>query len=154
MKPPLASLLAVVLAGLPGCAPRTAHVPASEGADVSVKASGFRVRPSARHAVDGEVVGTLQADAADTLLSVSVPIAVAALAEIRDVTADSVGATVERVRPILDLPEDRPVVLEPGGTSIRLVSLSRPLRPPHTVTLRLRFARAGERVLEVPVRED
>jgi copper(I)-binding protein len=46
-----------------------------------------------------------------------------------------------------------PVVLAPGGNHIMLVDLTRSLAPGDVVGMTLRFERAGERTLELPVRD-
>lgn len=147
----LAPLAALVVGG---CGPRAGHQPASEAAPVRIQVTAFHAVTSGRHDVDGAIFGTLQADAADTLETIVVPASVAAGAEVRETTTDSLGRVASRRLPELALPEERPVRLEPGGRFVRLVELARPLRPPHTVTIRLRFTRGGEKVLEVPVRDD
>jgi copper(I)-binding protein len=42
--------------------------------------------------------------------------------------------------------------MKPGGHHIMLLGLTRDLHPGDTVTVRLRFERAGERLIEAPVR--
>lgn len=61
---------------------------------------------------------------------------------------------VMRMRPLprFDLPPGGRVEMRPGGHHIMLLGLTRDLQPGDTVTVRLRFEKAGERVIEAPVR--
>lgn len=60
---------------------------------------------------------------------------------------------VMRMRPLsrVDLPPGGRVEMKPGGHHIMLLGLTRDLQPGDTVTVR-RFEKAGERVIEAPVR--
>lgn len=59
-----------------------------------------------------------------------------------------------RMRPLakVDLPAGGRIEMKPGGHHIMLLGLTGDLRPGDTVTVRLRFEKAGERVIEAPVR--
>jgi copper(I)-binding protein len=61
---------------------------------------------------------------------------------------------VMRMRPLpkVDLPPGGRLDMKPGGHHIMLLGLTRDLHPGDKVTVRLRFERAGERVIEAPVR--
>jgi copper(I)-binding protein len=61
---------------------------------------------------------------------------------------------VMRMRPLatVDLPPGGRLEMKPGGVHIMLLGLTRDLHVGDTVTVRLRFEKAGERVLEAPVR--
>jgi copper(I)-binding protein len=61
---------------------------------------------------------------------------------------------VMRMRPLpkIELLSGGRIDMKPGGTHIMLLGLTRDLHPGDTVTLRLRFEKAGERVIEAPVR--
>jgi copper(I)-binding protein len=61
---------------------------------------------------------------------------------------------VMRMRPIdtVRVPARGQVTLEPGGRHVMLIGLRRQLPEGATVALTLRFARAGEMTLQVPVR--
>jgi copper(I)-binding protein len=61
---------------------------------------------------------------------------------------------VMRMRPLskVDLPPGGRLDMKPGGHHIMLLGLTRDLHPGDTVTVRLRFEKAGERVIEAPVR--
>jgi copper(I)-binding protein len=61
---------------------------------------------------------------------------------------------VMRMRPLprVDIPPGGRVEMTPGGHHLMLLGLTRDLRPGDTVAVRLRFEKAGERVIEAPVR--
>jgi copper(I)-binding protein len=61
---------------------------------------------------------------------------------------------VMRMRPLarVDLPPGGRVEMKPGGHHIMLLGLTRDLRAGDTVAVRLRFEKAGERVIEAAVR--
>ncbi len=61
---------------------------------------------------------------------------------------------VMRMRPLarIDLSPGGRIEMKPGGHHVMLLGLTRDLHPGDTVTLRLRFEKAGERVIEAPVR--
>jgi copper(I)-binding protein len=61
---------------------------------------------------------------------------------------------VMRMRPLprIDLPPGGRVEMRPGGHHLMLLGLTRDLQAGDTVTVRLRFERAGERVIKAPVR--
>ena len=59
-----------------------------------------------------------------------------------------------RMRPLtkVEVPAGGRIEMKPGGHHIMLLGLTRDLQPGDTVTVRLRFEKAGERVVEAPVR--
>lgn len=61
---------------------------------------------------------------------------------------------VMRMRPLpkVDLPPGSRIDMKPGGYHVMLLGLTRDLHPGDVVTVRLRFEKAGERVIEAPVR--
>ncbi len=61
---------------------------------------------------------------------------------------------VMRMHPLsrVDLPSGGRVEMKPGGHHLMLLGLTRDLHAGDVVTVRLRFEKAGERVIEAPVR--
>lgn len=88
--------------------------------------------------------------AADTLVAVTLPVpSVASLHQ----TTSSDG--IARMRPLadgLEMPAGETVTLAPGGAHIMIEKLAEPLAAGETLRLTLRFARSGERALDVPIR--
>lgn len=66
----------------------------------------------------------------------------------------SIQGGMMQMRPVaaIDLPAGGEAVLQPGGLHLMLLGLRRKLEPGEQIELRLRFARAGEMTLAVPVR--
>lgn len=86
---------------------------------------------------------------ADRLVSASTPIArtVELHTHVRD-------GDVMRMRPVRDIavPAGETVRLRPGGLHVMLIDLTRPLNAGETIPLTLRFEKAGEVTIAVPVR--
>jgi hypothetical protein len=61
---------------------------------------------------------------------------------------------VMRMRPLprFDLPPGGRIEMKPGGHHLMLLGLTRDLHAGDRVTVRLQFEKAGERVIEAPVR--
>lgn len=153
------SLLATVLFSLSAvsCSDTGTKLPkASEAAqgDAAVALTDFHARPSPPGASVGAIFGTFQSGGGDTLLAVSVPATVAGRAEIHQMVQNAEGQMEMRAVPFLALPADSPVELAPGGLHVMLFDLVTPLTAGQTVRLTLRFRNGGERVVDVPVRED
>lgn len=84
---------------------------------------------------------TLTAPAADTLVSVSSP--VAALAQVHEMRMESNMMMMRELEAGLPLPAGQAVSLAPGGNHIMLMGVTDPLRAGDTVPLTLTFATAA-----------
>lgn len=84
---------------------------------------------------------SLTAPAADTLVSLSTP--VAALAQIHEMRMESNMMMMRELEAGLPLPAGEAVALAPGGNHIMLMGVREPLRAGDTVPLTLTFATAG-----------
>jgi len=87
---------------------------------------------------------------ADRLINVATPIAKRATLHR---TVEENGMTGMRPVESLDIPVNGKVVLEPGGRHIMLEGLAARPAPGEAITLTLRFDRAGEMAVEIPVRQ-
>ena len=85
---------------------------------------------------------------ADKLVSASTPVAQGIeMHEMR-----MAGETMQmREVSVIDLPSNRPVVLQPGGLHLMLVGLKAPLKKGDRFPLTLKFQKAGEVTVEVVV---
>jgi periplasmic copper chaperone A len=85
---------------------------------------------------------------ADKLVSASTPVAQGIeMHEMR-----MAGETMQmREVGVIDLPSNRPVVLQPGGLHLMLVGLKAPLKKGDRFPLTLKFQKAGEVTVEVVV---
>lgn len=110
------------------------------------------VRASPRGATMGAAYLALQSTAGDRLLGVSVSDSLAERMEMHEIVAARGGALrMQRVSSI-ELPPGERIVLQPGGRHLMFIGLRQPLVAGETIALRLRFERAGERVLSARVR--
>ena len=132
---------------LPALAAAPAAAQEARAGDLAVQ------RPWARAAGQGATgAGFLSISnrgaAADRLLSASSPMARAM--ELHSMVRDG---DVMRMRPVdaIDVPGGQTVTLRPGGLHLMLIGLSQPLRQGETVPVTLRFERAGEVQVALPV---
>jgi copper(I)-binding protein len=109
-------------------------------------------RTSPAGATTGAAYVRLQSPVDDALVSVSVPTAVAAGAELHQTMADGDQMSMEPITS-LPLPAGQPVALEPGGTHIMLVDLAAPLTAGSSFELTLRFEHGGAEVVPIVVRD-
>ncbi|MCC6651810.1 MAG: copper chaperone PCu(A)C [Candidatus Eisenbacteria bacterium] len=151
-------LVAIVgMAAITGCTQQPGRLPAaSEGAarDAGVEIRALHARPSPDGVTVGAIFTTFRSDAGDTLVGLSVPAEVAGRIEIHSMVANAEGQMEMHEIPVLALPAGEDVELKPGGMHLMLFQLARPLVEGQSFPLTLRFARGGEKVIEVPIRED
>ncbi len=119
--------------------------------------TGFTVKDAwARPAAQGEnsavyfVVDNTKAQA-DNLLSVSTDVATAA--ELHKSVLKSDGTTEMQKQDSIAIPADSIVEFSPGGFHIMLVNLPKALNVGDTFNLTLKFEKAGDYQLTVPVKE-
>jgi periplasmic copper chaperone A len=92
---------------------------------------------------------TLEAPAADKLVSVATP--AAKQADLHTMSMDN-GVMKMRALPAgIDLPARQKVTLKPGGMHIMLSALTGPLKEGETIPLTLNFAKSGAQQISVPV---
>jgi hypothetical protein len=87
---------------------------------------------------------------ADALLGAATEVAESA--ELHETVMEG---TVMKMRPVsrLEIPAGERVALEPGGLHIMLKGITQELKPGDTITLTLRFQRAGQITVQAEVRE-
>lgn len=90
----------------------------------------------------------ITAPQATRLVGVSTP--VAGVAEVHEMKMDG-GVMKMRAMPALELPANQTVELKPGGYHLMLIKPKRPLAEGQSVTLTLRFRKAGERTVSFMV---
>ena len=132
--------LAVLSAlALSACGPSGPSEKAGAAGPVVVADALCRPTPNGR-----QVTGcylTLTAPAADTLVSVSSP--VAALAQVHEMRMESNMMMMRELEAGLPLPAGQAVSLAPGGNHIMLMGVTEPLKAGDTVPLTLTFANAA-----------
>ncbi len=145
--PALAVLLPLVLVGLVACGRLGASAEASEG-EVLVVGGQVAVPPNPDQAaarfliqnstaIDDELVGASSPDAD--------------LVAIHRSEIDAEGRAVMSEVTALAVPARSEVTFEPGGLHVMLTGIHRQLRAGDTVSLRLEFAEAGTRTVELDV---
>lgn len=142
---------ALLAAALAGCAPRTpSSTPASAG-DPAIADAWARPSP------DGVDVGaaylTLRSDAGDRLLAATAPPGFADRVELHAVVTDSLGRMGMQAVEAIELPPGTEVELRPGGHHVMFLGMHQRLVDGDTLELVLRFERAGQRRVRVPVGE-
>jgi hypothetical protein len=124
-------------------------------ADAGVTIEDAWARTTPPGTASGAVYLTLSSPDGDTLLGAAVDASVAAAAELHmTMTDEASGDTVMHQLESVAAPRGAPVVFEPGGNHVMLVDLAAPLAAGASFPLTLRFATAGERVVEVEVRSE
>ncbi len=118
---------------------------------VSVEKPWARSSPGMANA--GAVYMDLSSADGDRLLGAAVDSSVADAAEIHE-TAMTDGGMMMREVGEIDVPAGSTVALEPGSYHIMLIDIASPLEVGQMIELTLTFQNAGEKVVEVEVREE
>lgn len=87
----------------------------------------------------------------DALLSVSSP--GASMVEVHETTTDGTGMTAMHPVDRVAIPGEGEVTLQPGGTHLMLMGLTKPLEVGSTIELDLMFQHAGRMVVMAEVRD-
>jgi hypothetical protein len=114
-----------------------------------VKVENAWARATPAGASTAAIYLTLEAPAADKLVSVATPAAREA-----DLHTMSMDNGVMRMRALpggIDLPAGQKVTLKPGGMHIMLSALTGPLKEGEKIPLTLTFAKSGAQQITVPV---
>ncbi len=86
----------------------------------------------------------------DRLVSAACPMA--GMVQIHEVVTEGGQSRMQEKAGGLEIPAGGHVDLKPGGYHIMLMDLERPLKEGETIQVTLRFERAGEITIDVPVR--
>ncbi len=130
------------------------------GEDISI--DGQWARNSPMSADNGAVYMNITSSDGDRLLSASVDPSIAGTVEVHetvpaegDTSEDGMGGMM-MMRPVdgIDLPAGETVSLAPGGYHIMLIGLTKPLEIGEKFDVAVTFENAGEKTVEVEVRED
>jgi copper(I)-binding protein len=105
--------------------------------------AGLQGRTSAAYMTIENTTATL-----DRLVSAATP-----AARVVELHTHLMEGGVMRMRPVsaIEVNPGEPAVLRPGGLHVMLIDLTRPLRAGETIPLTLRFEKAGEVTVQVPV---
>lgn len=128
-----------------------AAAPLSAAEPAGIEATAAWARATGGMTQSGAAYLTLinRGPADDRLVAVSTP--AAKVAQLHEMRTDSHNVMhMRRVRE-LDVPAGKTVSLAPGGYHVMLMRLAAPLKQGGTFPLTLRFAKAGEKTVEVTV---
>ena len=133
------------------------------GEDEPLKVDGAWARTSPRMADAGAVYLQLTSVDGDRLVNAAVDASIAGMVEIHETVmaemgegevGEGMGAMTMQEVGAIDLPAGEMVSLEPGGLHIMLMRLASPLEIGQTFEVTLTFEAAGERTVEVEVRDE
>jgi periplasmic copper chaperone A len=143
---PLLAVFSAALA-LPAAAQQPLQQEAARAGDLAVRQPWTRASGQGATAAGFMAISNGGA-AADRLLSASSPAARAM--ELHSMERDG---EVMRMRPVqaIEIGAGQTVTLRPGGLHLMMIGLSQPLRVGETVPVTLRFERAGEVQVALPV---
>jgi periplasmic copper chaperone A len=136
-----AALAALVLAAAPALAAEPAKIVVTQA---WARAAGGMTQSGAAYLT---LVNRGPTD--DRLVGVTTP--AARLAQLHEMSTDSRNVMHMRQVDGIALPAGKTVTLAPGGQHLMLMQLAAPLKPGETFPLTLRFAKSGERTVEVKV---
>ena len=110
-------------------------------------------RTSAEGAEMGAAYMHIVVTADDELVGAAVDMSVAMEAQIHEMVMSGGNMTMQEVDSI-PAKAGEMLELEPGGYHVMLMGLKKPLVTGETISVTLKFAKAGDVVVEVPVQED
>lgn len=139
-----------MVAGLTACSNDDAGT-TPEAPKITVSGQWARTSPMATDM--GAAYMTIEASALDELIGASVDMSVAMMTEVHEtVTVDGASKMQEVSR--IEVSPGNPIEMKPGGYHVMLMGLVEPLATGSTITVTLKFSKAGEVSVEVPVQEE
>lgn len=127
----------------------TAMAAAAVAQTGQVKVENAWARATPAGAATAAIYLTLEAPAADKLVSVATP--AAREADLHTMSMDNGIMKMRALPGGIDLPAGQKVTLKPGGMHIMLSALTGPLKEGENVPLTLTFAKSGPQQISVPV---
>lgn len=146
-----AAFAAVALvAGLSACSNDDTDT-APSPPEITVSGQWARTSPMATDM--GAAYMTIEASALDELIGASVDMSVAMMTEVHEtVTVDGASKMQEVSR--IEVSPGAPIEMKPGGYHVMLMGLTEPLTTGETIEVTLKFSKAGEVTVQVPVQPD
>lgn len=139
-----------MVAGLTACSSDTADT-TPDAPKITVTGQWARTSPMATDM--GAAYMTIEASALDELIGASVDMSVAMMTEVHEtVTVDGASKMQEVSR--IEVSPGNPIEMKPGGYHVMLMGLVEPLATGSTITVTLKFSKAGEVSVDVPVQEE
>lgn len=117
--------------------------------DIVIVAPAARANPNPVSAVFAHIEN--KGGEADRLVGAACDLA--GMVQLHDVVTSGGQKQMQEVKGGIEIPAHGHVDLKPGGLHIMLMDLERPLKEGETIQVTLRFERAGEITIDVPVRK-
>lgn len=140
---------AALLVGVTACSSDDTSTP--DTPDITVSGQWARTSPMATDM--GAAYMTIEARALDELIGASVDMSVAMMTEVHETITENGASKMQEVERI-EVTPDSPIEMKPGGYHVMLMGLTEPLVTGDTISVTLKFSKAGEVTVDVPVRED
>lgn len=154
----LGSLLVIGTLGLSACGDNAnsdaadTTMPAASAEPVTITGQWARTSPMATDM--GAAYMTINVAEDDELVGAMVDKSIAMMTEVHEtVTAEDGTMSMQEVESVA-VKAGTPTELKPGGYHIMLMKLAEPLETGSTISITLKFANAGDIVVDVPVSED
>jgi copper(I)-binding protein len=143
---------AALLVGVTACSSDSSSTPDTpDTPDITVSGQWARTSPMATDM--GAAYMTIEASALDELIGASVDMSVAMMTEVHETITENGASKMQEVERI-EVSPDAPIEMKPGGYHVMLMGLKEPLVTGETISVTLKFSKAGEVTVDVPVRED
>ena len=97
---------------------------------------------------------TISTDKDDTLTGAMVDSSIAAMTQVHETVMGDNGEMKMQEVDGIEIVAGTPTELKPGGFHIMLMDVKTPLKTGDILEITLKFAKAGEIVVEVPIQED
>lgn len=160
MKRAIIGLACVATLGLTACGSDSSTTPdttisSSDKLTVApILVSGQWARTSPMATDMGAAYMNITSAEDDELVGAKADMSIAMMTEVHEMVMGDDGAMKMQEVESIALTAGTPLELKPGGYHVMLMGLTKPLATGSTISVTLTFAKAGDVVVEVPVRED
>jgi len=156
----VAALSIVSVSGLAACGSDTESVDTTVAADSSMPAkpeitvAGQWARQSPMATDMGAVYLTINTNIDDELVGAMVDTSIAAMTQVHETVMGEGGSMKMQEVDKIEIVAGTPTELKPGGYHVMLMNLVKPLELGTEISVTLKFAKAGDLVVTVPVLEE
>ena len=152
----ITAVMALTLGALASCGGSDSATDTTIAADASpvISVTTQWARTSPMETTMGAAYLTISTDKNDTLTGAMVDPSIAAMTQVHETVMDDNGEMKMQEVDGIEIVAGTPTELKPGGFHIMLMDVKTPLKTGDTLEITLKFAKAGEIVVEVPIQED
>jgi copper(I)-binding protein len=152
----LTVIIALSLGALASCggSDSVADTTIAAGATPVISVTRQWARTSPMETTMGAAYLTITTDKDDTLTGAMVDPSIAAMTQVHETVMGDNGEMKMQEVDGIEIVAGTPTELKPGGFHIMLMDVKTPLKTGDTLEITLKFAKAGEIVVEVPIQED